>query len=140
MRSWSKRVIFSRKWKSSSSVGPRRPALSESSVWGTGIPWSVVRTVSLGCSRNTSRLSFLVGIFLRRASGRTLFIGPPHGGSGSHGRASPLPFSNPSARSARSEVRQHFLSEPCDLLDHLGLGRAHAVAQVDVLEAGELLL
>ena len=29
MRSWSKWVIFSRRMKSSSSVGPRRPAFSE---------------------------------------------------------------------------------------------------------------
>ena len=34
MRSWSKCMIFSRRWKSSSSVGPRRPAFSESSVCG----------------------------------------------------------------------------------------------------------
>ena len=38
IRSWSKCVIFSRRWKSSSNVGPRAPAFSESSVCGIGTP------------------------------------------------------------------------------------------------------
>ena len=71
MRSWSKRVIFSRRWKSSSSVGPRGPALSESSVCGTRTPWSVVRAACSGCSRNGSRLRSLLNPPLR--SERPLF-------------------------------------------------------------------
>ena len=43
IRSWSKWVIFSRKWKSSSRVGPREPALSEWSVSGSRRPSAVVR-------------------------------------------------------------------------------------------------
>src|SRR6218665_2972197 len=43
MRSWSKWVIFSRRMKSLSSAGPRRPALSEAWLSATGTPWLVVR-------------------------------------------------------------------------------------------------
>ena len=43
MRSWSKWVIFSRRWKSSSSVGPRGPAFREWSVSGSRRPCAVVR-------------------------------------------------------------------------------------------------
>jgi hypothetical protein len=48
IRSWSNRVIFSRKWKSCSRVGPRPSILSESSVWVTPsvCPWSA------GCRRD----------------------------------------------------------------------------------------
>src|SRR3954464_10472103 len=53
MRSWSKWVIFSRKWKSSSSVGPRSPALSEWSVSGRRSPWLVVRK-SLVCAGSSA--------------------------------------------------------------------------------------
>ena len=42
MRSWSKWVIFSRRMKSSSSVGPRRPAFSEFWLSATGMPMFVV--------------------------------------------------------------------------------------------------
>src|SRR5436190_3929184 len=54
MRSWSKCVIFSRRMKSSSSVGPRTPALSE--LWLSGIcrPWLVV---SIGSSVAVARAS-----------------------------------------------------------------------------------
>src|SRR4029453_5022202 len=52
MRLWSKCVIFSRKWKSSISVGPRSPALSESSVCGMRTPWLVARTSSSGRAWN----------------------------------------------------------------------------------------
>ena len=41
MRSWSKCVIFSRRMKSSSSVGPRSPAFSECWLSATGTPWFV---------------------------------------------------------------------------------------------------
>ena len=44
MRSWSKCVIFSRRMKSSSSAGPRSPALSEFWLSATGTPWLVVST------------------------------------------------------------------------------------------------
>jgi hypothetical protein len=44
MRSWSKWNSFSRKWKSSSSVGPRMPALSEFWSSAMGTPWLVVST------------------------------------------------------------------------------------------------
>ena len=44
MRSWSKWVIFSRRMKSSSSVGPRRPAFSEFWLSAIGTPWLVVST------------------------------------------------------------------------------------------------
>ena len=43
MRSWSKCVIFSRRWKSCSRVGPRAPALSEWSVSRSRAPGDVVR-------------------------------------------------------------------------------------------------
>jgi hypothetical protein len=62
MRSWSKRVIFSRRWKSSSSEGPRGPGFSESSVCSIRTPWSVVRNVPSGSSRFASRSSSLVGL------------------------------------------------------------------------------
>jgi len=42
MRSWSKCMIFSRRWWSSSSVGPRELTRSELSVSSTGVPWAVV--------------------------------------------------------------------------------------------------
>ena len=42
MRSWSKCVIFSRRMKSSSSAGPRSPALSEFWLSATGTPRLVV--------------------------------------------------------------------------------------------------
>ena len=42
IRSWSKWVIFSRRMKSSSSVGPRSPAFSEFWLSATGTPWLVV--------------------------------------------------------------------------------------------------
>src|SRR5262249_8640835 len=45
MRSWSKRITFSRRWKSSMRLGPRVPACSELSVFSTGMPWSVVNRV-----------------------------------------------------------------------------------------------
>jgi hypothetical protein len=41
---------------------------------------------------------------------------------------------------ARDEGRHDLLGEPGELLHHDRLGRAHAIADVDVLEAGELLL
>jgi hypothetical protein len=44
MRSWSKWVIFSRRMKSSSRDGPRRPAISEFWLSATGTPWWVVST------------------------------------------------------------------------------------------------
>ena len=43
MRSWSKWVIFSRRWWSCSSVGPRGPAFSEWSVSSSRAPVAVVR-------------------------------------------------------------------------------------------------
>ena len=43
IRSWSKWVIFSRRWKSSISDGPRGPAFREWSVSGSRTPWAVVR-------------------------------------------------------------------------------------------------
>src|SRR5215213_2698818 len=42
-------MIFSRRWKSSMSVGPRAPAFRESSVWDRRWPWAVVR-YSLSCA------------------------------------------------------------------------------------------
>ena len=42
IRSWSKCMIFSRRWKSSSSVGPRSPTRRLLSVSSTGTPWAVV--------------------------------------------------------------------------------------------------
>ena len=44
MRSWSKCVIFSRRMKSSSSVGPRSPAFSEFWLSAMATPWLVVST------------------------------------------------------------------------------------------------
>ena len=43
MRSWSKWVIFSRRMKSSSRVGPRAPLLSEFWLSAIGAPWLVVK-------------------------------------------------------------------------------------------------
>jgi hypothetical protein len=43
IRSWSKWVIFSRRWKSSSSDGPRGPAFNEWSVSESRRPCAVVR-------------------------------------------------------------------------------------------------
>ena len=47
MRSWSKWVIFSRRMKSSSSVGPRGVARSEFWLSATGMPWLVVEVHDL---------------------------------------------------------------------------------------------
>ena len=44
MRSWSKWKIFSRKWWSSSKVGPRRPTFKEFWSSETGVPCWVVST------------------------------------------------------------------------------------------------
>ena len=44
IRSWSKCVIFSRRMKSSSKAGPRKPAFSEFWLSATDTPWFVVRT------------------------------------------------------------------------------------------------
>src|SRR6185436_19295873 len=54
MRSWSKCVIFSRRMKSSSSVGPRRPALSELWLSPTGTPWLVVSSRAVESARTRS--------------------------------------------------------------------------------------
>ncbi len=54
MRSWSKWVIFSRRMKSSRSVGPRRPALSEFWLSAIGTPWLVVSTRPLESVRTRS--------------------------------------------------------------------------------------
>ena len=43
MRSWSKCMIFSRRWKSSNRVGPRSPTRRLLSVSSTGTPVAVVR-------------------------------------------------------------------------------------------------
>ena len=51
MRSWSKCVIFSRRMKSSRSVGPRSPARSEFSSSAIGTPWLVVSVLSSGNAR-----------------------------------------------------------------------------------------
>ena len=54
MRSWSKWVIFSRRMKSSSSVGPRRPAFSEFWLSATGTPWLVVSARPVESTRTRS--------------------------------------------------------------------------------------
>jgi len=61
MRSWSKWVIFSRKMKSSSAVGPRRPIFSEFWLSATFTPWLVVssRLPSSTRTRSSGRLSGL---------------------------------------------------------------------------------
>ncbi len=46
MRSWSKWVIFSRRTKSSSSVGPRAPLVSEFWLSEIAVPWLVVSVLS----------------------------------------------------------------------------------------------
>src|SRR5687767_13787229 len=54
MRSWSKWVIFSRRMKSSSSVGPRRPAFREFWLSAIGTPWLVVSTRPVESTRTRS--------------------------------------------------------------------------------------
>ena len=54
IRSWSKWVIFSRRMKSSSSVGPRSPALSECWLSATGTPWLVVSARAVESTRTRS--------------------------------------------------------------------------------------
>jgi hypothetical protein len=54
MRSWSKCVIFSRRMKSSSSVGPRSPAFSECWLSATGTPWFVLRARAVESTRTRS--------------------------------------------------------------------------------------
>ena len=49
MRSWSKWVIFSRRMKSSSRVGPRGLARSEFWLSEIGRPWLVVNALSVAC-------------------------------------------------------------------------------------------
>ena len=54
IRSWSKCVIFSRRMKSCSSVGPRSPALSELWLSATGTPWFVVSAWPVESTRTRS--------------------------------------------------------------------------------------
>ena len=54
MRSWSKCVIFSRRMKSSSSVGPRSPAFSEFWLSAMATPWLVVSTWPPASARTRS--------------------------------------------------------------------------------------
>src|ERR1044072_8225373 len=66
MRSWSKWVIFSRRMKSSSSAGPRSPALSEFWLSAIGCPKFVVRARPPESTRTRSSGS-LPGLRPRRA-------------------------------------------------------------------------
>ncbi|MCY1520454.1 hypothetical protein D9M68_552310 [compost metagenome] len=54
MRSWSKWVIFSRRTKSFSKAGPRKPALSECWLSLTRTPWFVVRAWPVASARTRS--------------------------------------------------------------------------------------
>ncbi len=54
MRSWSKWVIFSRRMKSSSSAGPRSPALSEFWLSAMATPWLVVSIWPAASTRTLS--------------------------------------------------------------------------------------
>ncbi len=54
MRSWSKWLIFSRSTKSSSTVGPRSPALSEFWLSATSTPWLVVNACPVESTRAPS--------------------------------------------------------------------------------------
>ena len=74
MRSWSKCVIFSRRMKSSSSVGPRRPAFSEFWLSATGTPWLVVSTWPLASTRTRSSGS-IVGVRARGGAPRADLVG-----------------------------------------------------------------
>ncbi len=59
MRSWSKCVIFSRRMKSSSSVGPRSPAFSEFWLSPTPTPWLVVSIWPVESTRTRSSEAFV---------------------------------------------------------------------------------
>ena len=102
IRSWSKCVIFSRRWWSCSSVGPRSPALSEWSESRSRAPWAVV---SQRPWPDTASASTSVGapVAVRRS-------GPAwsgFGGSGSRGLVGSATVGRAGAGSARDVGRRH---------------------------------
>ncbi len=125
IRSWSKCMIFSRRWKSSRRVGPRSPTRRLLSVSSTGTPLAVVSTVTTlgplwcdGLFRCARRHRWLPAI---RGRGLWAILGTGHdlglsvrGTDSDHG-----PAGKTGRRGHQSDTRSRQLANPATVRPHM---------------------